>query len=65
MEIKFDRFGGLNFESSIADQINRSIEERVRSRFKLEIKSWIQLRNIEDESMMDWYNTNLGGVALV
>ena len=60
LEIKFDRFGGLNLESSIADQINRSIEERVRSRFKLEIKSWIQLQNIEDGSMMDWYNTDLG-----
>ena len=54
LEIKFDRFGGLNLESSIADQINRSIEERVRSRFKLEITSWIQLQNIEDGSMMDW-----------
>ena len=60
LEIKFDRFGGLNLESSIADQINRSIEERVRSRFKLEITSWIQLQNIEDGSMMDWYNTDLG-----
>ena len=29
LEIKFDRLGGLNLESSIADQINRSIEERV------------------------------------
>ena len=54
LEIKFDRFGGLNIESSIADQINRSIEERVRSRFKLEITSWIQLQNIEDGSTMDW-----------
>ena len=60
LEIKFNRFGGLNLESSIAAQINHSIEERVRSRFKLEIKSWIQLRNIEDESTMDWYNTDLG-----
>ena len=60
MEIKFNRFGGLNLESSIADQINRSIEERVRSRFKLEITSWIQLQNIEDGSTMDWYNTDLG-----
>ena len=60
MEIKFDRFGGLNLESSIADQINRSIEERVRSRFKLEITSWIQLQNTEDGSMMDWYNRELG-----
>ena len=48
LEIKFDRFGGLNLESSIADQINHSIEERVRSRFKLEITSWIQLQNTED-----------------
>ena len=60
LEIKFNRFGGLNLESSIAGQINRSIEERVRSRFKLEITSWIQLRNIEDESTMAWYNTDLG-----
>ena len=60
LEIKFDRFGGLNLESSIADQINRSIEERVRSRFKLEITSWIQLQNTEDGSMMDWYNRELG-----
>ena len=60
LEIKFNRFGGLNLESSIAGQINRSIEERVRSRFKLEITSWIQLQNIEDESTMDWYNTDLG-----
>ena len=59
LEIKFERFGGLNLESSIADQINRSIEERVRSRFKLEITSWIQLQNIEDGSTMDWYNTDL------
>ena len=60
LEIKFDRFGEMNLESSIADQINRSIEERVRSRFKLEITSWIQLQNIEDGSTMDWYNTDLG-----
>ena len=60
LDIKFNRFGGLNLESSIADQINRSIEERVRSRFKLEITSWIQLQNIEDGSTMDWYNTDLG-----
>ena len=60
LEIKFERFGGLNLESSIADQINCSIEERVRSRFKLEITSWIQLQNIEDGSTMDWYNTDLG-----
>ena len=60
LEIKFDMFGGLNLESSIAAQINHSIEERVRSRFKLEITSWIQLRNIEDDSTMDWYNTDLG-----
>ena len=60
LEIKFDRFGGLNLESSIADQINRSIEERVQSRFKLEITSWIQLQNTEDGSMMDWYNRELG-----
>ena len=60
LEIKFNRFGGLNLESSITDQINRSIEERVRSRFKLEITSWIQLQNTEDGSMMDWYNRELG-----
>ena len=60
LEIKFNRFGGLNLESSIADQINRSIEERVRSRFKLDITSWLQLQNIEDGSTMDWYNTDLG-----
>ena len=60
LEIKFNRFGGLNLESSIANQINRSIEERVRLRFKLEITSWIQLQNIEDGSTMDWYNTDLG-----
>ena len=60
LEIKFNRFGGLNLESSIAGQINRSIEERVRSRFKLEITSWIQLQNIEDGSTMNWYNTDLG-----
>ena len=60
LDIKFNRFGGLNLESGIADQINRSIEERVRSRFKLEITSWIQLQNIEDGSTMDWYNTDLG-----
>ena len=60
LEIKFNRFGGLNLESSIVGQINRSIEERVRSRFKLEITSWIQLQNIEDGSTMDWYNTDLG-----
>ena len=60
LEIKFDRFGGLNLETSIADHINLSIEERVRSRFKLEITSWIQLQNTEDGSMMDWYNRELG-----
>ena len=60
LEIKFDRFGGLNLENSIADQINHSIEERIRSRFKLEITSWIQLQNTEDGSMMDWYNRELG-----
>ena len=60
LEIKFNRSGGLNLESSIADQINRNIEERVRSRFKLEITSWIQLQNTEDGSVMDWYNRELG-----
>ena len=60
LEIKFHRFGGLNLETSISDRINRSIEERVRSRFKLEITSWIQLQNIADGSTMDWYNTDLG-----
>ena len=60
LEIKFNRFGGPNLESSIADNINRSIEERVRSRFKLEITSWIQLQNTEDGRMMDWYNRELG-----
>ena len=60
LEIKFNRFGGPNLESSIADHINRNIEERVRSRFKLEITSWIQLQNTEDGSMMDWYNRELG-----
>ena len=60
LEIKFTRSGGLNLESSIAAQINHSLEERVRSRFKLEITSWIQLQNTEDGSTMDWYNRELG-----
>ena len=55
LEFRFDD----NLESSIADQINRKIEENVRSRFKLKITSWITLRNVEDNSTMDWYNQDI------
>ena len=55
LEFRFDD----NLERSIADQINRKIEENVRSRFKLKITSWITLRNVEDNSMMDWYNKDI------
>ena len=55
LEFRFDD----NLEKSIADQINRKIEENVRSRFKLKITSWITLRNVEDNSTMDWYNKDI------
>ena len=55
LEFRFDD----NLERSIADQINRKIEENVRSRFKLKITSWITLRNVEDNSTMDWYNKDI------
>ena len=48
-----------NLESSIADQINRKIVENVKSRFKLKLTSWVELRNVEDNSTMDFYNQDV------
>ena len=45
----------LNLESSIADQIQSKIVEGVKSRFMLKLSAAVELRNIEDNSKMAFY----------
>ena len=45
----------LNLESSIADQIQSKIVERVKSRFMLKISTQVELRNIADGKKLSYY----------
>ena len=47
----------LNLESSIADQIQSKIVERVKSRFMLKISTQVELRNIADGKKRSYYQT--------
>ena len=47
----------LNLESSIADQIQSKIVERVKSRFMLKISTQVELRNIADGKKLSFYQT--------
>ena len=44
-----------NVEGSIADQIQAKIVEHVRARFMLKLSSLIELQNIEDNTLMEFY----------
>ena len=46
-----------NLESSIADQIQSKIVERVKSRFMLKISTQVELRNIADGKKLSYYQT--------
>ena len=59
LQFRFDADAGVNVESFIAASINRKIEEKVRSRFKLTLTSWVTLRNVEDQDTMSFYNQDL------
>ena len=54
-----------NLEGSIADQIQAKIVEHVRARFILKLSSVVELRNIEDNTMMEFYQRpeESGGVS--
>ena len=54
-----------NLERSIADQIQAKIVEHVRARFMLKLSSLIELRNIEDNTMMEFYQLpeESGGIS--
>ena len=47
----------LNLESSIADQIQSKIVERVKSRFMLQISTQVELRNMVDGKKLSYYQT--------
>ena len=47
----------LNLESSIADQIQRKIVERVESRFLVKISTQVELPNIGDGKKLSFYQT--------
>ena len=47
----------LNLESSIADQIQGKIVERVKSRFMLQISTQVELRNLVDGKKLSFYQT--------
>ena len=47
----------LNLESSIADQIQSKIVERVKSHFMLKISTEVELRNIADGKKLSYYQT--------
>ena len=47
----------LNLESSIANQIQSKIVERVKSRFMLKISTQVELRNIADGKTLSFYQT--------
>ena len=44
-----------NLEGSLADQIQAKIVEHVRARFMLKLSSVVELRNIEDNTMLEFY----------
>ena len=54
-----------NLEGSIADQIQTKIVEHVRARFMLKLSSVVELRNIEDNTMMEFYQRpeESGGIS--
>ena len=54
-----------NLEGSIADRIQAKIVEHVRSRFMLKLSSVVELRNIEDNTMMEFYQRpeESGGIS--
>ena len=47
----------LNLESSIGDQIQGKIVERVKSRFMLQISTQVELRNLVDGKKLSFYKT--------
>ena len=47
----------LNLESSIADQIQSKLVESVKTRFKLNLSSAAELRNIADGKKISYYQT--------
>ena len=44
-----------DLERSIADQIQAKIVKHVRSRFMLKLSSVVELRKIEDNTLLDYY----------
>ena len=54
-----------NVEGSIADQIQAKIVEHVRARFMLKLSSVVELRNIEDNTLMEFYQRpeESGGIS--
>ena len=54
-----------NVEGSIADQIQAKIVEHVRARFMLKLSSLVELRNIEDNTLMEFYQRpeESGGIS--
>ena len=55
----------VNVEGSIADQIQAKIVEHVRARFMLKLSSLVELRNIEDNTLMEFYQRpeESGGIS--
>ena len=49
-----------NLERSIADQIQGKIVEGVKSRFMLKLSSVVELRSIEDDRTMEFYQRDIG-----
>ena len=54
-----------NVEGSIADQIQTKIVEHVKARFMLKLSSLVELRNIEDNTLMEFYQRpeDSGGIS--
>ena len=54
-----------NLEGSIADQIQTNIVEHVKARFMLKLSSFVELRNIEDNTLMEFYQRpeESGGIS--
>ena len=54
-----------NVEGAIADQIQAKIVEHVRARFMLKLSSLVELRNIEDNTLMEFYQRpeESGGIS--
>ena len=59
------RFTEENLEGSIADQIQAKIVGHVRARFMLKLSSLVELRNIEDNTLMEFYQRpeESGGIS--